>query len=171
MPDTDAPQVEPLTLTLEEALQRLYAKGLTLIPPGDDTDSWGIGVASDSPDEEFDTWHEAVSAVEGVPVVPFPFEDAIASIGDLGLVITRLPTGPWAVKDPHSDDCWFGPTLIGALEAVLPELGAPRDPTAELVEALKDVTAALMAADPKAHFKADVERAEAALARVKGGER
>ena len=70
MPDTDAPQVEPLTLTLEEALQRLYAKGLTLIPPGDDTDSWGIGVASDSPDEEFDTWHEAVSAVEGVPVVP-----------------------------------------------------------------------------------------------------
>ena len=120
----DAPQVEPLTLTLEEALQRLYAKGLTLIPPGDDTDSWGIGVAGDSPDEEFDTWHEAVSAALGMPVVPFPFEDAIASIGDLGLVITRLPTGSWAVKDPHSDDCWFGPTLIGALEAVLPELDA-----------------------------------------------
>lgn len=66
----DAPQVEPLTLTLEEALQRLYVKGLTLIPPGDGTDSWGIGVAGDSPDEEFDTWHEAVSAVLGVPVVP-----------------------------------------------------------------------------------------------------
>ena len=66
----DAPPVEPLTLTLEEALQRLYAKGLTFIPPGDGTDSWGIGVAGDSPDEEFDTWHEAVSAVEGVPVVP-----------------------------------------------------------------------------------------------------
>lgn len=39
-----------------------------------------------------------------------------------------------------------------------------RDDAAELAEALKDVTAALMAADPKAHFKADVERAEAALA-------
>ena len=96
MPDTDAPQVEPLTLTLEEALQRLYAKGLTLIPPGDDTDSWGIGVASDSPDEEFDTWHEAVSAVLGVPVVPRDDTAALVAAVESGLHYIK-----WAEEHGH----------------------------------------------------------------------
>lgn len=134
MPDADAPQVEPLALPLEEALAKLGERGYTLAvfhhkgaPEYVLCDMYSSFARG-----SFGHWKDAVEAVLGVPVVPFPFEDAIASIGDLGLVITRLPTGSWAIKDPHSDDCWFGPTLIGALEAVLPELGAPRDPTAEL---------------------------------------
>lgn len=51
------------------------------------------------------------------------FEEAIACVGNMGLIISRDQYGDefrWVIYDPHSDDRWEDkPTLREALENLL----------------------------------------------------
>ena len=73
MPDADAPQVEPLTLTLEEALAKLGERGYTLaVYHHEDAPREYVlrDVYSSFVRGSFGHWKDAVEAVLGVPVVP-----------------------------------------------------------------------------------------------------
>lgn len=68
----DAPQVEPLTLPLEEALARIGERGYTLaVYHHEDAPEYVLhDVYSAFAQGSFGHWKDAVEAVLGVPVVP-----------------------------------------------------------------------------------------------------
>lgn len=88
---------EPLALTLEEAMKRLWARGFVLVPPDGSTETWGVSVA-DAPDEEWGTWPEAASVVFGVSVVE--------RRDDTAELVVALEAAREAITDSGLDASW-----------------------------------------------------------------
>lgn len=113
MSNTDVPQVEPLTLTLEQALARLGARGyiLAVYGPDDAPKEYVLrDVYSPFVRGSFGHWKDAVEAVLGVPVVP---RDDIAEL------VAAIESGLYYVKWAEDLGHMAAPSSRARIEAVL----------------------------------------------------
>ena len=162
----DAPPVEPLTLTLEEALAKLGEHGYTLGVYGRDGAPREYvlrDVYSPFARGSFGHWKDAVEAVLGIPVVP---RDDTADLTTAYMV--GLEKGKDAARDDTAE-------LVEAVDTFLSRLEGFLGATTAALEAWErgngpniPIPAYSAAA---ARLATSGDKLRAMLARVKGGER